>query len=91
MPLAESVRVKLPAEPLRQPLIVWPDPLEVSVVWVVVVVVVLLLGLVDCDPEVLGLLDWSVLGLLELGLLDWSVLLGLLELGLVELDPELLG
>ncbi len=78
MPLAESVRVKLPAEPLRQPLIVWPDPLEVSVVWVVVVVVVLLLGLVDCDPELLGLLDWSVL-------------LGLLELGLVELDPELLG
>jgi hypothetical protein len=36
----------LPAEPARQPVIDWPLPLEVSVVWVVVVVVLLLLGAV---------------------------------------------
>jgi hypothetical protein len=52
----------LPAEPFRQPVIDWPFD-EVSVVWLVVVVVVVLLGLVDCDPELLGLVcDPELLG-----------------------------
>jgi hypothetical protein len=84
LPVAESVKVKLPAEPARQPSIEFPELSDVLVVWVVCVVVV--------DVELSG--DWLLDGVwldgvwLEGEVLEGELLCGIVLLGLL-LEGEL--
>jgi hypothetical protein len=85
LPVAESVNVKLPADPARQPSIEFPALSDVLVVWVVCVVVV--------DVELSG--DWLVDGVwldgvwLEGEVLEGELLCGIVLLGLL-LEGEVL-